>query len=482
MRLFNTLTRQKETFTPLTPEKVGIYSCGPTVYDVPHIGNYRFFVWVDVLHRYLVWRGYEVTLVINITDVEDKTIASAAREEIPLREYTDRYAQAFLDGLDALGALPADRYPRATDHVAEMLELVERLISKGHAYQASGSVFFRVDSFPDYGSLARLEPEEMRATERVEGDEFGKEDPRDFTLWKAAKEGEPAWESPYGSGRPGWHLECSAMSMKYLGTTFDLHLGGVDLIFPHHENEIAQSVGATGEPFARSWLHCSHLLVDGTKMSKSLGNFYTLQQLLEAGHDPVALRYLLASVHYRRQLNFTWEALESASASIARARELVGRLEQERGALPQAVGAGNAGAQLAAASEGFVACLDDDLNTSGALGHVFSLVRETNTALDAGSIDRKTADAIIEWFRDIDRIWGILPAADSQREIRLVHAGKELLAVGPRLTADLEELVVARLRARADRDFATADTLRARLADAGVEVEDTAQGARWRLS
>ena len=297
LRLYNSWTRSLEPFEPLEAQQVRIYACGPTVYDYAHIGNFRFNVWVDVLRRTLEWAGYDVTLVMNITDVDDNTIAGAVKSGATLQEYTARYTEAFFDDLGALRIEPAAHYPRATEHIDEMVELVERLIERDLAYEQDGSIYFRVGAFPDYGKLSRLDPTQLRSTGRVEGDAYDKESARDFALWKGAKEGEPAWETAIGSGRPGWHLECSAMSMKYLGTTFDIHLGGVDLMFPHHENEIAQSVGATGKPLARFWLHCSHLVVDGTKMSKSLGNQYTLRQLVDDGHDPVAIRYLLASVH-----------------------------------------------------------------------------------------------------------------------------------------------------------------------------------------
>jgi cysteinyl-tRNA synthetase len=418
-----------------------------------------------------------------------------------------------------------------------MVALVEVLLAKGLAYEQDGSFYFRVGAFPDYGKLSRLDPGQLRATERVEGDEYGKEEARDFALWKAAKEGEPAWDTALGRGRPGWHLECSALSMKYLGETFDLHLGGVDLIFPHHENEIAQSAGATGKALARYWLHCAHLIVDGTKMSKSLGNQYTLRDLTDAGHDPVAIRYLLASVHYRKRLNFTFAALEQAKAATARLAELVLRLEQVMDALPERSPAGEqtskavpaerspageppgkaapaerspvgephgkaapaerspVGEQhgkaatdegpgsraLAAARRGFAAALADDLNTSGALGHVFSLVRAANTALDEDRLSRDEGAAILDWLRSIDTIWAVLPAADKLLERHLEIDGTRLVAIGPPIAEEAVEMVLARMRARAGRDFAAADRLRDRLQALGITLEDTAQGVRWHL-
>jgi len=484
LNLYNSWTRSIEPFVPLEEGRAGIYACGPTVYDFAHIGNFRFNVWVDVLRRTLEWNGYDVTLVMNITDVDDKTIAGAARSGETLADYTARYAQAFFDDREVLRILPASLNPRATDHIEEMVELVETLIDKGLAYRQGDSVYFRVDGFEGYGKLSRLDPTQLRSTGRAQEDSYDKESVRDFALWKGAKEGEPSWETVLGDGRPGWHLECSAMSMKYLGKTFDMHLGGIDLMFPHHENEIAQSVGATGSEFARYWLHCDHLVVDGTKMSKSLGNQYNLRDLIEAGHDPVAVRYLLASVHYRKQLNFTFEALAQAKAAIGRLADLVQRLEQEMDELPEASAGddrGEAGEALSAAQAGFAAALNDDLNTSGALGHMFSLVRATNLGLDGGRVSRGDAADILAWLRDVDRIWAVLPTGEELIERQIEVDGATLVAVGPPVAEDLLDLIEARMRARAARDFATADELRDRLLDAGITVEDTPQGARWQV-
>ncbi len=480
-RLYNTSTRRKEQFEPLLPPRVCVYSCGPTVYDTPHIGNYRFFVWVDLVHRYLAWRGYDVNLVMNITDIDDRTISGALQAGVPLREHTEPFVDQFLSGLEVLGVRPAACYPRATDHVEEMIDLISRLLANDHAYVAEGNVFFRVGSFASYGQLARLDPEAMKSTERVEGDRLAKEEPRDFTLWKAAIRGEPSWPSPFGEGRPGWHLECSAMSMKYLGETFDIHLGGADLIFPHHENEIAQSEAATGVQFVRYWMHCSHLIVDGTKMSKSLGNFYTLAQLLEAGHDPMAIRYLLAKVHYRRPLNFTFEAIEQAAASIGRVHELLARIEERSQRLPSddPERASSLRAALRDAQRDFGAAIDDDLNSAGALGHVFSLVREVNTALDREEADRSVLDAVTEWLVDVDSLWGILPR-DERRELDIDHEGTSIRASGPVVPPGVEAMIVQRAKARMARDFEASDALRKQLRELGVELEDTAEGVRWR--
>jgi len=477
LRLYNSYTRSLEPFEPLRPGRVSMYACGPTVYDYAHIGNFRFNVWVDVLRRTLQWSGYDVTLVMNITDVDDKTIAGAQKAGETLQQYTEGFTTKFFDDLRALGIEPATHYPRATEHIGEMVRLIEQLLERGLAYEQDGSVYFRVSAFPEYGKLSRLEPEQLRSTERVEGDAYEKEDGRDFALWKGAKEGEPCWDTPIGKGRPGWHVECSAMSMAFLGNTFDIHVGGIDLMFPHHENEIAQSVGATGEAFARCWLHCAHLIVDGTKMSKSLGNQYTLRDLQEAGHDPVAVRYLLASVNYRKQLNFTFEGLAQAKAAVTRLRDIVVRLETGADELSEESD-GDARVALKEAATGFAEALADDLNTSGALGHMFTLVKTANTLLDEHRMGRGEAADILAWFREVDRIWAVLPSADMlERSIEV--DGATLVAIGPPIPEADIELVVARMRARAERDFAAADELRAQLLDRGVTVEDTAKGARW---
>ncbi len=497
LKLYNTLSRSVQAFEPDDPTDVRLYACGPTVYDHAHIGNMRFNVWVDILRRTMEWAGYPVRLVMNITDVDDKTIAGALRTGQSLADYTETYAQAFFQDLETLHIKPATLYPRATEHIEEMVDLVQRLLDRGHAYEQDGSIYFSVSSFPEYGILSRLDPSQLRSTGRVEGDEYEKEDVRDFALWKAAKEGEPAWDTKIGRGRPGWHLECSTMSMKYLGTDFDIHLGGVDLMFPHHENEIAQSTAATGEPFARVWMHCAHLIVDSTKMSKSLGNQYTLKELLDKGYSPSALRFMLSSVHYRKQLNFTFEALSQAQASVDRLVELVLRLEQE---MPSLRKRGVSGADVAVSSRApgevaevpfsevlsgvaaeFRNALLDDLNTSGALGHLFTLVREAHTALDQGSMSREDAAAALDWIREADGIWAVLPEAEEQTERRIEIDDEVLLAMGPSVSEDLLEMIDARIRARAARDFAEADRIRDELQEHGIDLEDTPQGVRWRV-
>ncbi|HXI01941.1 MAG TPA: cysteine--tRNA ligase, partial [Candidatus Saccharimonadales bacterium] len=339
IRFHDTMSRRVETFTPLEPGKVRLYTCGPTVYDYAHIGNFRAYAWEDLLRRFLKHRGFAVTQVMNITDVEDKIIRESARSGQSIGEYTAKYIDAFFEDIDALGLERAEHYPRATDHVPEMIELIRKLRENGHTYESGGSIYFRIGGFEPYGRLSHLDASGIQAGARVDSDEYEKEDARDFVLWKGRREGEPSWKSPFGEGRPGWHIECSAMSMKYLGESFDIHTGGVDNIFPHHENEIAQSEGATGKRLVRHWLHCAHLMVDGQKMSKSAGNFYTLRDLLGKGIEARAIRYLLLSSHYRKPLNFTIEGAAQAGQALLRLDDLDERFATA-GSTPAASGPG----------------------------------------------------------------------------------------------------------------------------------------------
>ena len=476
---FNTLSRRVEPFCPMDEGKVRMYACGPTVYDYAHIGNFRYFVWVDLVRRYLAWRGFDVVLVVNITDVDDNTIEGARKARLPLNEFTQRYSEAFFEDVDVLGIQQADYYPRATEHIPEMVKLVDRLLERGYAYEQDGSIYFRVASFDDYGMLALLDPRSLKTADRIEKDAYKKEDTRDFVLWKARKEGEPAWETDLGPGRPGWHLECSAMSMKYLGESFDLHLGGVDLVFPHHQNELAQSEAATGNRFVTTWMHCAHLVVDGIKMSKSLGNFHTLRDLLKEGHRPSAIRYLLASVHYRRPLNLTREALKQAQASVTRLRDVLLRIEEESVTAVDQIRDGRLEAALVAARAGFMGSMDEDMNTAGALGHMFTLVREVNSALDEGRADSDTLVEVADWLRDVDHVWGILHAPVTLDEIVVEVGENTVRASGPPLTEGLATKLIDRIQARAKQDFMTADRLRDELLADGVRLEDTPLGVRW---
>ena len=466
VRFHNTLTRRIEEFEPLEPGKVRMYTCGPTVHDHTHIGNFRTFVWEDLLRRSLKALGYAVTQVMNITDVDDKTIRKSMAEGISLGEYTERYTRSFFEGLDVLRVERAEIYPRATDHVPEMIRMIEGLRDRGLTYESQGSTYYRIAAFPTYGRLSGVEQRELKDGARIESDEYEKDSARDFALWKARKDDEPAWPSPFGEGRPGWHIECSAMSLKYLGETFDIHTGGVDNIFPHHENEIAQSEAFTGRPFVRYWLHSAHLLVESEKMAKSAGNFYTLRELLERGHDLRAIRWLLLGTHYRRNLNFSFEGISQAAREVARLDDFRIRLDEAVAAAaassdaPHRVGA--LAGQVHAAEEEFRVALADDLNISGAVGAVFRMVRDTNAALDrkeAASGEIAAARAALERF---DAVLGILdrtPAA---------------------LDEEIDALIRRRQEARKDRDYAEADRIRVALAAQGIVLEDTPQGVRWK--
>jgi cysteinyl-tRNA synthetase len=403
---------------------------------------------------------------MNLTDVDDKTILGAHRAGVSLREYTEPFVQTFLRDLDALHIQRVERFPRATDHVRDMVELIARLIAKGYAYQSDGSVFFSIARDEDYGRLSGFDLDQARQGERVASDEYGKEDVRDFVLWKAAKPEEPAWESPWGLGRPGWHVECSAMSMKYLGETFDLHCGGVDLIFPHHENEIAQSESATGKPFVRTWLHAEHLMVDGQKMSKSLGNQYTLPDLLARGISPRALRYLFLSVHYRQKLNFTFESVEGAAGALRRIDEMRFRLQHAEEAGAPDPGLAEAAERLRG---DFTAGLADDLNVAVALAALFAFVKEVNVAIEAGRLGAGDRQRVLDALADVDRVLGVLdPAEWSEGQVPADDA------------AEIERLIGERNDARKRRDFAASDRIRDDLAERGVVLEDTPQGTRWK--
>jgi len=470
IRFYNTLGRQLEAFAPAAAGEAKLYTCGPTVYNTVHIGNLRTFLFEDLLKRALVFLGYRVTHVMNLTDVDDKTIRGAQEQGVPLDEFTAPYIDAFFSDLDTLGVERADVYPRATRHVAEMIEMIGKLIERGHAYLSDGSVWFRIASDEDYGKLSGFRLDEARQGDRVASDEYEKEDVRDFVLWKGAKPGEPTWDSPWGPGRPGWHIECSAMSAKYLGETFDIHCGGVDNIFPHHENEIAQSECATGQPFVRTWLHSEHLIVEGQKMSKSLGNFFTLPDLLARGCSPRALRYLLLSVHYRQKLNFTFAGVEAAASALKRLDEFVFRVRNARES-------GEAGEKLQRRAEeleeSFAAALAEDLNISSALAALFDFVRDANVMVDRGELGAGDVERILAALKRVDAVLGVI-----------FFEGKGAAAEAPSgpSDAEIEAALVERREARARRDFARADAIRQELAAQGVVLEDTPQGTRFKRS
>ncbi len=476
LRLHNTLTRTVEEFEPVEDRHVRMYTCGPTVYDRAHIGNFRAFTWEDLLRRYLKWRGYRVTQVMNLTDVDDRTIQAAIDRGLSLDQVTAPVTRSFFEDWETLGLETVEQNPRATEHVPQMIDLVRRLEQAGFTYEKDGSVYFAIDRLPGYGRLANIDPDALRPAGRVEGDEnYSKENPRDFVLWKGgarSHEGDIAvWDSPWGPGRPGWHLECSAMAMEYLGETLDIHTGGVDNIFPHHVNEIAQSEAATGKQFSNWWLHAEHLLSEGEKMSKSLGNFYTVESLLNRGHRPSAIRYLLLSAHYRTQLNFTLEGLKDADRAVGRLYELRRRLEET----PVAEAAATGSADLEEVAErwrrAFIEALDDDLNVSDALAATFTMVREANLTLDGS--DRSPAPglaAVRAALEDFDSVFGVL----SLREL-------EETADSAELEQWIEERIGARAAAREASDFGLADAIRDELLERGVALEDGPAGTRWKL-
>ncbi|HEY5609606.1 MAG TPA: cysteine--tRNA ligase [Thermoanaerobaculia bacterium] len=408
-QLFNTLTRQLETFVPMREGEVRMYCCGPTVYNFVHIGNLRTFLWGDILRRYLEWRGYKVTQVMNFTDVDDRIIRRAGEEGVDINTYCAPYIEAFYKDIDVLRIRRADLYPRATEHIPEMVSLVQGLSARGHTYVADGSTYYKIATLPDYGKLSRIEVTEASAFSRLESDEDTKLDARDFVLWKAKKENEPSWQTEIGDGRPGWHLECSAMSMKYLGDTFDIHTGAVDLIFPHHENEIAQSEGATGKPFVKYWIHGEHLIVEERKMSKSLGNQFSLQDLIAEGASPLQIRYALLAVPYRTKLNFTMKSLEDARHALERLETFMLRMREiARGAKSGEV-THDARVMVKKMLHEFQAAMDDDLNTAAALGALFTFIREANIAADEGTITADDAEALAAGVEKVDPVLDILP-------------------------------------------------------------------------
>jgi cysteinyl-tRNA synthetase len=472
--LHNTLTNRKEPFAPLHPGEVRMYTCGPTVYDYAHIGNYRTFVFQDILRRFLKSRGLHMNHVMNLTDVDDRIIQNAAEKGISIFDYTAQYIQAFKEDMSALSCETPEHLVRATDCIEDMVALIEKLEAKGMTYRSDGSIYYRIAKFPDYGKLSKVDLSGIKAGARVETDRYEKDDARDFALWKSPKPGEHFWETRIGPGRPGWHIECSAMAMKFLGETLDIHTGGIDLAFPHHENEIAQSEAATGHPFVRYWLHAEHLIIDGEKMSKSLGNFYTLRDLLKKGHKPSTVRYLLASVPYRRQLNFTADSIQQAASSVERLRNFVARLQE--GKFPP----GNDPAMEKRAQEAIVsfeAGLADDLNTAVALAAIFDLVRDVNTAMDRDEFRQQDGAHVLNVMKKFDQIFAVLEDNDASKLRALGFA-----STGEELTAEqIDKLVAERQQARKQRNFKRADEIRQELADRGILLEDTRDGGiRWK--
>jgi cysteinyl-tRNA synthetase len=460
LQLFDTMAGAAREFVPLEPNHARIYSCGPTVYGPAHIGNFRSFLFDDLLVRYLRYRGFKVTWVMNITDVDDRIINGARAEGTTIEELSERYRLLLVSDMQALGIALPDVMPKATENIPQMVDLIQTLLDRGHAYRTEdGSIFFRIATWPDYGRLARLDPEGMRVGERVEADDYAKDDVRDFALWKGVKPDEPSWETAIGRGRPGWHIECSAMSMRYLGPSFDIHTGGIDLVFPHHTDEIAQSEAATGQRFVAYWLHNAFLQMGSEKMSKSLGNIERVGDIIGRGVSPRALRLALISAHYRMSLSFGEDSLTAASSAVDRLDALLAALSAYRSDGPDDV---SLPALLDATRAAFEAALDDDLNISPALAALFELVRELNRRIDARQLSTADAGLATALIRDLDTVLAIAPPAED------------------RLEPENQKLLDDRAAARAGKDWAASDRLRNELAERGIQVEDTRDGQRWR--
>jgi len=462
LRIYNTLTRKKEIFKPIKAGHVGMYSCGPTVYNFAHIGNFRNYVFVDLLKRYIKYKGYKIKHVMNITDIDDKTIRDSAKEGVSLKEFTEKYTKAFFDDLKTLNIEPADIYPKATEHVKEMIDFVKVLVKKGYAYEKLNSVYYDISKFKDYGKLSKVDLSQMKSGARVDLDEYEKDHPGDFTLLKRSKLDELKkgiyYDTEFGKVRPGWHLECSVMSMKYLGETFDIHTGGVDLIFPHHENEIAQSEAYSGKKFVNYWLHNEHLLVNNKKMSKSLGNFYTLRDLLEKGYSPRSIRYVLLATHYRQKLNFTFESLKAAENSIKRLDEFMVKLKDVKGEKNNK----EIYVLIEKAKSDFEDAMDDDLNVSIALSVMFDFVKKINTFIMNENISKKDAEKAIALMHDFDSVFGILKEGEKEE-----------------ISKEIEQLIEKRQEARKNKNWAEADRIRDELKEKGIILKDAKDGVRW---
>lgn len=464
MHLYNSLTREKELFKPINDREVKIYACGPTIYHYVHIGNLRTFTFEDLLCRTLRYFDYTVTQVMNLTDVDDKTIKGAIRENVPLNTFTKKYKDAFFEDLNTLNIVPAAKYPAATDYIPEMIQMIEKLIEKGMAYVGGDkSVYYQIKKFKNYGCLSHFKMDELQcgASERVDSDEYEKEHVADFVLWKAydsERDGSIYWESPFGKGRPGWHLECSAMAMSILGETIDIHMGGVDNMFPHHENEIAQSEACSGKQFVNLWMHAEHLIVDGKKMSKSLGNFFTLRDLLDKGYSGIEVRYMLLHTHYKTQLNFTLSGLEAVRGSLMRLQDFIYRLKN----VQEGSSSGEINALLSRAEKEFAHGLSDDLNISYSLASLFDFVREVNGLIDQKKMDQKDALSALKLLEKFNQVLGLLNFEEENSDIPL----------------EVQNLFDRRLEARQTKNWALSDALRQQIQDSGYIIEDSPQGAR----
>lgn len=465
LRFYDTMTRKKEVFKPIEKGKVRMYSCGLTVYNYAHIGNLRAYVFVDLLRRWLQYRGFDLKHVMNLTDVDDKTIRGMQKGGVSIEEYTQKYIDAFFEDLQMLNIKKPEILPKATEHIEEMVRLIEILMEKGYGYRGEdGSIYYAISKFKNYGKLSKMKIKELKAGARVKDDEYAKEQASDFALWKAwdPNDGDVFWETKMGKGRPGWHIECSAMSMKYLGETLDIHTGGVDNIFPHHENEIAQSEVITGKKFVNYWLHNEHLLIKGERMGKSLSNFYTVRDLIRMGHNPMAVRYLLMSTHYRKQLNFTFEGLEAAKNALQRLYDFMERLEGVKSNESREEIKG----LTEKARKNFEDAMDDDLDISKALATMFNLVKEVNILIDQRKLDRAGAKQARDLMMDFDIVLGVLGDFWKRRE--------------KKLPKEVEELIRKREEARKTKDWKTADTIRGKLRKMGITLEDTPEGIKWK--
>ena len=464
LSFYNTLSRSIEKFQPIEDGKVRMYICGPTVWNFAHIGNFRTFIFGDVLRRYLKFKGFDLTHVMNLTDIDDRIIKEAAARNISIDEFTEPFAQYFLEDFDALGNERPELIPRATHHIPEMIDIISTLLENGHAYESDGSIYYRITAFPEYGKLSKINFSGNRdgGSERIDTDKYDKEDARDFALWKlVGPEDQPGWDAPFGRGRPGWHIECSAMAMKYLGETFDLHAGGQDLQFPHHENEIAQSEGATGKQFAKYWIHSEFLKIDDVTMSKSKGNFFTFRDLQAQGFSPLAIRYLLLSVPYRKQLNFTFEGLQGAESTVERLRNFRQRVSESR---TNDFNVNSLfGERVATALADFETAMDDDLNTAVALATIHDLIRDVNIQMQAHGLLEIDKELLLDTIKKIDSVLGIFGAESTEI-----------------LDLDIDALIAERQDARHNRDFARSDEIRDELAAKGIILEDTKDGVRWK--
>ncbi len=487
LKLYNTLTRKVEVFKPIKPGFVGMYSCGPTVYNFAHIGNFRSFVFYDLLKRYLQYKGFKVKHVMNITDVDDKTIRDSKKEGLSLKKFTEKYTKYFIEDLQTLNIKLPDVMPKATEHIKEMVFLIKKLLEKGYAYKADdGSTYYNISKFKDYGKLSGINTAELKAGARVKQDEYNKENVQDFALWKAysKEDGDVYWDTELGRGRPGWHIECSAMSMKYLGETFDIHTGGIDLVFPHHENEIAQSEAATGKKFVNYWIHCEFLKVDGKKMSKSLGNFYTLRDVLNRGYNPLAIRLLLLATHYRQQLNFTFKALESAERTLEKIQEFIRNILDVISDNKSTKTNEEVTRIVESTRRDFEEAMDDDLNISKALASIFDFMTRVNKMIARAELSSKDAQLVYDFMLKIDNVLGLKlnelkPREKIKEEMEIKNDDIIKTLLENLNEENIKKLIMIRNYLRNTKKFELADSIRSELSKRGILLSDTKEGTKW---